>query len=138
MNAPATTPPARTAAAVMEAINRWPYQTFEYGTSDCCQFAAFVARELTGVDHAATFEYASEAEAQEIQRRAGGLTGALTAIFGEPMPVAALLPGDPVLIRWRDLEVVAVVIGAGRAAAPDVHGHILEVPLRLACYGWSL
>lgn len=128
----------RQTGAVLEAINRWPHTQFSYGEADCCRFAAFVARELTGTDRMAGFDYHSEHEATEILRRSGGLTGALTAILGEPVQVVYLTPGDPILIAAGGVELVGVYLGTRYVAGIDITGQIVEIPLRLCRHGWRL
>lgn len=128
----------RCTSEVLAILNAWPRHDFEYGTADCCQLAGFVARELTGHNYLAGVEYASEAEAGEILRRSGGLSGALSDVLGEPAPISALTPGDIVLVRWRDLELAGVYLGTSKVAGIDMAGNIVEIPLKLCPFGWRL
>jgi len=128
----------RTTAQILQIIDGWPHTEFEYGRADCCQFTAFVVRALTGKDYMAAFEYHTDHEATEILRRSEGLTGALTAIFGEPVPKAYLDPGDPILIAAGGVELLGVYLGTRHVAGIDIDGHIVEIPLRLCRHGWRL
>lgn len=128
----------RSTAQVLEIIDRWPHREFEYGRADCCRFTAFVARELTGMDYMAGFEYHSDHEAAEILRRSDGLTGALRGIFGEPVPKTDLNPGDPILIAAGGVELLGVYLGTAYVAGIDIDGRIVEIPLRLCRHGWRL
>ena len=51
----------------LSSLNSWDRNDFQYGITDCCQFASHVVKEITGEDHAAKFQYGSEEEAQRIR-----------------------------------------------------------------------
>lgn len=68
---------------IIRALNKWPKSKFEYGISDCCQFASFMVKELTGVDYAAKFNYDSEESAFDIMSKHNGLVGLFTSLLGE-------------------------------------------------------
>ena len=50
----------------LAALNSWEKRPFTYGSADCCQFAAHVARAITGRDYMSAFEYANEQEANAL------------------------------------------------------------------------
>jgi len=52
---------------ILQALNKWQRRDFTYGDADCCQFAGFIVKELTGKDYLADFNYSSEEEAYEIK-----------------------------------------------------------------------
>ena len=67
---------------IVKALNKWPKQTFKYGITDCCQFASFMVKELTGIDHAAKFDYRGSEGAEKIIARHNGLVGLFTHLLG--------------------------------------------------------
>ena len=68
----------------LSSLNTWDKNDFQYGSTDCCQFASHVVKEITGEDHAAKFEYGSEEEAQRIIEEHNGLVGLISSLLGEP------------------------------------------------------
>lgn len=68
----------------LSSLNTWDKNDFQYGSTDCCQFASHVVKEITGEDHAAKFEYGSEEEAQQIIEQHNGLVGLISSLLGEP------------------------------------------------------
>ena len=67
---------------VHAALNKWQRRQFKYGDADCCQFIAFVVKELTGKDYAANFHYESEAQAEVLVGREGELVDFIGSILG--------------------------------------------------------
>ena len=45
---------------VHTALNKWNRREFSYGDADCCQFAAFIVKELTGKDYSEQFKYQTD------------------------------------------------------------------------------
>ena len=39
---------------LLSSLNSWEKGDFEYGSTDCCQFASHVVKEITGEDHASS------------------------------------------------------------------------------------
>lgn len=68
----------------LSSLNAWEKKDFKYGSTDCCQFASHVVKEITGEDHAAKFAYGSEEEAQKIIAEHNGLVGLISSLIGEP------------------------------------------------------
>lgn len=68
----------------LSSLNSWDRNDFQYGITDCCQFASHVVKEITGEDHAAKFQYGSEEEAQRIIEEHNGLVGLISSLLGEP------------------------------------------------------
>lgn len=69
---------------LLSSLNSWEKGDFEYGATDCCQFASHVVKEITGEDHASKFEYGSEEEARKIIEEHNGLVGLISSLLGEP------------------------------------------------------
>ena len=68
----------------LSSLNSWEKGDFNYGRTDCCQFASHVVKEITGEDHASKFEYRSEEEARKIIEEHNGLVGLISSLLGEP------------------------------------------------------
>tara|TARA_R110000772_G_scaffold137162_4_gene246028 strand:- start:1923 stop:2315 length:393 start_codon:yes stop_codon:yes gene_type:complete len=68
----------------LSSLNSWEKNDFEYGTTDCCQFASHVVKSITGEDYAANFQYGSEEEARKIIEEHNGLVGLISSLLGEP------------------------------------------------------
>ena len=66
---------------VHAALNKWQKRDFKYGDADCCQFIAFVVKDLTGKDYSAGFQYESEAQAELLVGREGELVDFIGSIF---------------------------------------------------------
>lgn len=99
-------------AAFIDARRR---VAFRWGTNDCCIVAADWVLEATGVDPAATWRgYASEAEAQAIIERAGGMRE-LVSLPERATPRLAQR-GDVVLAEHEGQQVFGVVVGDMYAA----------------------
>ena len=120
---------------VHAALNKWQKRDFKYGDADCCQFIAFVVKELTGKDYSVGFEYESEAQAELLVGREGELVDFIGSILGEPSE--ELKDGDPCIveapivgqvcgIKLRDK--VVCLTGKGFAQIPD----------RYLVSGWSV
>lgn len=72
------------AQALQATAKKYLHADGAWGESDCCQFISEYYRELTGVDHAAKFDYATGTGARKIMLEHGGLEGLLEHILGEP------------------------------------------------------
>lgn len=91
---------------VHQALNRWKKRDFSYGDADCCQFIAFVVKELTGKDYAKDFTYQSESEAFALVERQGTLLDFIGSILGAAS--SSLRNGDPCIV---DVPMVGQVCG---------------------------
>lgn len=69
---------------ILSSLNDWERAEFQYGKTDCCQFASHVFKSITGEDHAAKFQYGSEEEAQKIIEEHNGLVGLVSSLIGPP------------------------------------------------------
>lgn len=124
--------------AVNRVMNAFAQNKFEYGSLDCCQFAARVAKEITGVDYSAGFEYDSETDAQHIIDQYGSFEEMVTSIIGkEPVAVSELTHGDPLILN---LPTVGRIMGiyATHFALCKTTKSVSKVPLRFAEKGWRL
>ena len=89
-------PATFTKMRVHDALNKWQKRDFQYGDADCCQFIAFVVKELTGKDYSTNFKYQSEAEAELLIKRQGELVDFIGSILGKPS--LRLKDGDPCIV----------------------------------------
>lgn len=120
---------------VYAALNKWKRREFTYGDADCCQFAAFIVKELTGKDYASAFSYSSEGEAKALISQKGELVDFIGSILGKPS--FELKDGDPCVVT---LPIV------GQACGVKLSEHIVcltekgmvRVPNRYLVAGWSV
>ena len=126
-----------TAIDTAKALNAWNKRRFDYGDADCCQFARFVVREMTGVDHMSPFNYSSEGEAQLIIDRHGSLGETVDAVLGESVNVEALHEGSPVLLRLPHVDEVLGIWHNGKAVALTAGGFITVAAI-YAQRGWNV
>jgi hypothetical protein len=121
---------------VQEAFRKFEGGDFVYGAKDCCQFAGWVAKEITGVDYLKEFVYASEEEAYEIIRDAGGFEALLERVLG-PGQLSGFLPGDPVLV---ELPVVGPALSVWYADKPCVlfEKRFLQCDPNRIIKGWAI
>lgn len=120
---------------VQTALNRWQRRQFSYGDADCCQFAAFIVKQMTGRDYAASFKYESEAQAEIIIGREGKLVDLIESVLGEPSD--DLKDGDPCVL---DLPVIGQVCGIkyqGSVVCLTTKG-MKQIPDRYLIQGWSV
>ena len=122
-------------AKVLAALNKWQRRKFNYGDADCCQFAAFIVKELTGQDYAADFQYNTEQEADQIISKAGDLQDFIASVLGEPS--GQLKDGDPCLIK---LPIVGQLLGVklGASVVALTEKGMVRVDVRYLVCGWSV
>lgn len=118
-------------------VEEWRARPFEFGNSDCLQFAGDVVLALTGVDYRQQFPvYLSEQAAEQILDAAGGLAGILTKCLGKPKPIAHAMRGDLVLAEFANGPVPAVCLGV-MCCAPSERGLLFQ-PTAIARLAWSV
>ena len=120
---------------VQTALNRWQRRQFSYGDADCCQFAAFIVKQMTGRDYAAHFKYESEAQAEIIIGREGKLVDLIQSVLGEPSD--DLKDGDPCVL---DLPIIGQVCGIkyqGSVVCLTAKG-MKQIPDRYLVLGWNV
>ena len=93
---------------------------FEYGRHDCCQFAASAIEAMTGENPATYYPYRNEIGAKRIIIEHGGMDALLTAILGEPCPVAMAGRGDIVLAELENGPTAGVCLGRQCAFPADI------------------
>ncbi|MDA0790256.1 MAG: hypothetical protein O2780_12465 [Proteobacteria bacterium] len=124
--------------AIRKALRAIAAEEFRYGQTDCCQFAARVAQEITGIDYARLFYYNSERAAQSIVDEFGSLEVMVTSVLGEPSPVDDLQDGDPVLVRLPVINQDALGIRLRRHALCKTQRNVVFVPSNRIITGWGL
>ncbi len=120
---------------VHAALNKWQRRAFKYGDADCCQFIAFVVKELTGKDYAANFHYESEAQAEVLVGREGELVDFIGSILGQPIDKPK--DGDPCIV---DIPIVGQVCGvklSDKVVCLTAKG-MMRIPDRYLIAGWSV
>lgn len=135
MNAPTTN---NRRAITLQTANKLAGVRFAFGHCDCCLFAARIAEAITGIDYSAAFEYADEADAERLIAEAGGLSGLLTSILGDPVGVEALDYGDPCLVNVGDrFEFVGVWFG-DKALSKSETSLVLGIRAEFVRHGWKV
>lgn len=124
--------------AIRKALRAIATEEFRYGQTDCCQFAARVAQEITGVDHARLFHYDSETAAQSIINEFGSLEAMVTSVLGAPSLVEDLQDGDPVLVRLPVINQDALGIRMRDKALCKTARNVIFVPAGHIITGWGL
>ena len=83
-------------AALAQTLKEFESATCQWGADDCCQFVSRYWELMTGVSHAAKFNYESKQSAWRIVIEAGGTLLALfESLLGAP---GNLTPGAVVLL----------------------------------------
>ena len=119
---------------VHAALNKWQRRQFKYGDADCCQFIAFVVKELTGKDYAANFHYESEAQAQVLIGRQGELVDFIGSILGKPS--RELKDGDPCVVSLPIVDQICGIKLGDYVVCLTSRG-MARVPERYVVAGWS-
>ena len=113
---------------------------FEWGTFDCCLFAANAVREMTGKDFAAPFrdKCTTEKGAAKalIKYGQGDIKSTLNAIFGPLKPRLKAGRGDLVLVETDTGDALGVV-ASGKIWVATFDG-LATIPLERALGCWSV
>jgi uncharacterized protein YuzE len=120
---------------VHNALNKWKRREFNYGDADCCQFAAFIVKELTGKDYSERFKYDSEAQAEVLVGREGELVDFIGSILGDVS--SDIKDGDPCIV---DIPMIGQVCGiklSDRVVCLTQKG-MVQIPDRYLIAGWSV
>ena len=120
---------------VHNALNKWKRREFSYGDADCCQFAAFIVKELTGKDYSEQFKYDSEAQAQVLVGREGELVDFIGSILGDVS--SDINDGDPCIV---DVPMIGQVCGvklSDHVVCLTQKG-MVQIPDRYLIAGWSV
>lgn len=121
---------------VLQALNKWEKRNFDYGDADCCQFAGFVVKELSGKDYLAGFDYKTEDEANQIIKSNGDLKDTVSSVLGEPTSDIDTLPdGSPVLLDLP--EGSAMGIKLGKSAVGLVKKGMTKISNQYISVGWQ-
>lgn len=122
--------------ALQKALNAWGRNQFNYGSVDCCQFTAFIVREMTGVNYAKGLNYKNEIGAEELIARHGDLVGVLTHAIGE-QPNEAKADGDPCVV---DVDGIGQVAGIkyGKTVICLLQKGFIRLPEELTIASWNL
>jgi hypothetical protein len=127
---------------VVEYLTEQAQTPFAWGTADCVQFAAGMVERLTGTNPASGHTYATEAEAQEILKRSGGLVELVTAALGPKQRLRARsLPenGDIVLTTYQSTGALLGIAYQQHALfrRSDLVG-LIPVSLEQCLWFWSV
>jgi hypothetical protein len=120
-----------------EIIIKYTHAPFEYGVTDCCQFAGECIEAVTGKNPMHGFLYDDEKSAYEIIESYGSLDAAITATLGEGIQ-GEYEPhdGDVALCKsTNDIEIVGVVC-QGRIVVLSPKTGVTDWPLERAWNVW--
>lgn len=110
---------------------------FEWGSNDCCLFAADAVQAMTGVDHAAALRgYTSAREAARVVAANGGLRKIASEALGAEISPLLAGVGDLVLVENAGRELLAICNG-GTALAPGEEGTVV-VSMESARAAWRV
>jgi hypothetical protein len=125
-------------ASVINALNKWEKRAFDYGDSDCCQFAGFIVRELTGKDYLAPFSYGSEEDAYSIIEKHGDLVSTASTVLGDPeTDITNLDDGSPVVVSLSEgIQIMGIKLG-DLAVCISKNG-MVQIPHQFILSGWKL
>lgn len=120
---------------VYSALNKWKRRPFSYGDADCCQFIAFVVKELTGKDYSLGFHYETQEQAEVLVGKEGDLVGFLQSVFGTA--TESPKDGDPCVI---DIPIVGQVGGIklNRDVVCLTKNGMIQIPDRYLVASWSV
>tara|TARA_B100001939_G_C16905983_1_gene602335 strand:- start:821 stop:1216 length:396 start_codon:yes stop_codon:yes gene_type:complete len=122
---------------VLQALNKWEKKDFDYGAVDCCQFAGFIVKELTGKDYLADFHYNSETDAESIIKDFGDLEDTAASVLGMPTEdIKSLKDGSPVIVKTPQGQVMGVKLG--KTAVCLVHKGMIRIPEEHIASGWDV
>ena len=122
---------------VLQALNKWERKDFDYGSVDCCQFAGFVVKDLTGKDYLADFNYNSEKDAEAIINGFGDLEDTAATVLGSPTEdIRSLRDGCPVIVKLPAYEVMGIKLG--KEAVCLVKKGMIRIPEEYIASGWDI
>ena len=119
----------------LNAINKWDRRPFRYGDADCCQFTAFIVKQLTGRDYARQLSYSNEQEADALISAKGDLRDFAESILGEP--TGGLKTGAPVIMRVPTIGQAMGILLGDKIVSVCERG-LIRVDKRYLVCGWSL
>lgn len=102
---------------------------FQWGTNDCCLFAADAVLAMTGEDFALPFRgtYSTALEATRLLSEMGGLRGVAISALGDSLPGKMARVGDVCLVLNEGREVL-MVHGGNMVYGPGESGVTLVQP----------
>jgi hypothetical protein len=122
---------------IHQALNKWQKAEFDYGSVDCCQFAGFIVRELTGIDYLRDFAYESEQAAEQIIDGFGDLERTAASVLGVPTrDFESLADGSPVIVKAPQGQLMGIKLGS--VAVCLVKKGLARIPRNHIHSGWNL
>lgn len=121
-----------------ELVDSARARPFEWGSHDCCLWAANAVQAITGEDPAAAWRgsYSTARGALETLDALGGLEGA-GAMTGVPIEVPMAAIGDVGLVAWPDgVQSLAVCSGHCWMCAGELG--LVNLDLAAASHAWGV
>lgn len=119
-----------------EFLHAWAAKPFEWGRTDCVQFAVAWMRESIGLDHSTGYSYDDAVSAQRIINAAGGLEALFSKHYG-PMRRTRLgvSAGDVILSAFDHGPTLGLAFGP-RAFVLKTQSGLIPVQMELAIGYW--
>jgi hypothetical protein len=109
---------------------------FEWGTNDCCLFAANAVLAMTGDDYAKPYRGYKTAKGALSRLKGIGVAGVASQALGAPKAAVFAKRGDVVSFDSGDAIALGVCIGA-KIAAVGQDGLVM-LPMSQAIQAWSV
>ena len=114
---------------------------FQYGTHDCCLWAAYCVDNMTGSDLQKqiqeTCHYSNEEGAKALINAAGGLQPLVVQFLGNELDSPSFAaPGDLVVVNNEGQELVGIVVGHGVVAAAKEG--LVSLPYGTIRHAWRI
>lgn len=108
---------------------------FDWGSHDCCTFAAGAVEAVTGRNPMADVPpYSNEFDAVRMVHEGGGMEALATSILGESVSPMFATVGDVVLLTNEDRELLGVCNGVNAIAASKDGTAALEMSAAIAAW----
>lgn len=123
--------------SLSEKVEEWRDRSFDWSTSDCCQFAAEVVYAITGTDYREKFpRYESRAQAEKILSAIGGVIALASSVLGDSKHPSIAKRGDVVACDFGDGVAIGICLGVW-SCAPGPSGLVYRPTLN-AVSAWSI
>ena len=123
---------------LLETVQKWKKEPFEWGVNDCCLFAARCVDAMTDSSWVEDLQnhYQDRRTAIQYIADVGGIEAGTTARLGEPVPRLQARRGDVCLVETPAGYGLAVSVG-GTAYIPGEKG-LVGIPLAEVIKAWRV
>jgi len=125
---------------LVAAIDEQKSEKFEWGKSDCLQFASRVAAQL--IDHDILSEadnrYTDETGAYALLSEMGGYDGVFGKYFKQREAPRFACRGDIVTVSFNDQNICGIVDASGRMVACKGERGVFYLPFKYITRAWEV